>query len=74
MKMDKRKILLFVDNALSHPNMDLSNVKVQFLPHNTTSLTQPMDQGIIQATKLKIRKRQVLYYFIQLLSYCLIKE
>lgn len=74
MKMQKRKILLFVDNAPSHPNMDLSNVKVQFLPPNTTSLTQPMDQGIIQTTKLKIRKRQVIYYLIRLLSFCLIKE
>ncbi|XP_069105391.1 tigger transposable element-derived protein 4-like [Argopecten irradians] len=61
MKAQKRKILLFIDNAPSHPSIDLSNVEVKFLPPNTTSLTQPMDQGIIQATKLKFRKRQMVH-------------
>ncbi|XP_054656685.1 tigger transposable element-derived protein 4-like [Dunckerocampus dactyliophorus] len=37
----------------------LSNVKLIFLPPNTTSITQPMDQGIIQAAKLKFRKWQL---------------
>jgi hypothetical protein len=59
MRLQKRNILLFVDNAPSHPEVQLSNVAVKFLPPNTTSYTQPMDQGIIQATKLKFRKRQV---------------
>lgn len=59
MKCEKRHILLFVDHAPSHPHMDLSHVKVVFLPPNTTSFTQPMDQGVIQTTKLKFRKRQV---------------
>jgi hypothetical protein len=53
MRLQKRNILLFVDNAPSHPEVQLSNVAVKFLPPNTTSYTQPMDQGIIQATKLK---------------------
>ena len=59
MKKQNRTILLFVDNPSSHPLVNLSNVKVQFLPPNTTSLTQPMDQGIIQTVTLKFRKRQV---------------
>ena len=60
LKSEKRNILLFLDNAPSHPaNVELSNVKVQFLPPNTTSVIQPMDQGIIQAMKLKYRKRQL---------------
>lgn len=60
MKAKKRNILLFVDNAPSHPkDQSLSHIKIVFLPPNTTSLTQPMDQGIIQAAKLKFRKRQV---------------
>ncbi|XP_069102035.1 tigger transposable element-derived protein 4-like [Argopecten irradians] len=56
-KSQKRNVLLFVDIAPSHPEVELSNVKVEFLP--PTSLTQPMDQGIIQSTKLKFRKRQL---------------
>ncbi|XP_053403566.1 tigger transposable element-derived protein 6-like [Mercenaria mercenaria] len=59
MKSQNRNILLFVDNAPSHPQVKLSNIKVQFLPANTTSVTQPMDQGIIQTVKLKFKKRQL---------------
>lgn len=46
----KKKILLFLENALS-----LLNLQLKFLPPNTTSKTQPMDMGIIQAMKLKFR-------------------
>ena len=56
MKRQKRKILLFLDNAPSHPKMNFDSVKVAFFPPNVTSKSQPMDQGIIQATKLKFRK------------------
>jgi hypothetical protein len=59
MKRQNRNILMFVDNAPSHPQLNLSNVTVKFFPPNTTSKTQPMDQGIIQTVKLKFRKRQV---------------
>ncbi|XP_042215701.1 tigger transposable element-derived protein 1-like isoform X3 [Homarus americanus] len=48
------KILLILDNALGHPPFigDLHpNIKVVFLPPNTTSLIQPMDQGAIAAFK-----------------------
>lgn len=46
------KVLLLVDNASVHPQ-DLShpNVKVIFLPANTTSLIQPLDQGAISTFK-----------------------
>ena len=37
----------------------LKNIKLVFLPPNTTSITQPMDQGVIQALKLKFRKKQL---------------
>ncbi|XP_052281042.1 tigger transposable element-derived protein 4-like [Dreissena polymorpha] len=47
------------DNAPSHPNIQLTNIKLQFFPPSTTSLCQPMDQGIIQTVKLKYRKRQL---------------
>ncbi|MCP3953123.1 MAG: hypothetical protein GY697_13035 [Desulfobacterales bacterium] len=46
----KKKHMAFVlDNCPAHPNLSptLTNIKLIFLPHNTTSITQPMDQGII---------------------------
>lgn len=57
MIIQKRHILLFLDNASSHPNLNLSNVQLVFLPPNTTSETQPLDQGIINAIKVRYRKR-----------------
>ena len=48
------KIMLLLDNALSHPTYldDMHpNVKVIFLPPNTTSILQPMDQGVIVSFK-----------------------
>lgn len=57
----KKKILLTVDNCPSHPAvMNLKNINLHFLPPNTTSVLQPMDQGIIQSLKVKFRKRLVL--------------
>ncbi|GFU75297.1 tigger transposable element-derived protein 1 [Trichonephila clavipes] len=41
------KVLLIVDNAASHPQLEHPNVQLVFLPPNTTSLIQPLDQGII---------------------------
>ncbi|XP_055308021.1 tigger transposable element-derived protein 6-like [Sitodiplosis mosellana] len=57
MMIQKRNFLLFLDNASSHPNLKLSNVQLIFLPPNTTSQTQPLDQGIINAIKVHYRKR-----------------
>ncbi|XP_019391383.1 PREDICTED: centrosomal protein of 89 kDa isoform X4 [Crocodylus porosus] len=48
------KALLILDNAPGHPTTldDLSdNVKVVFLPRNSTSIIQPMDQGVIAVFK-----------------------
>ena len=59
MRRQKRHILLFVDNAPSHPDLKFRNLTVKYLSPNTTSKTQPMDQEIIQTSKLKFRKRQV---------------
>ena len=59
----KRKIALIIDNCMAHPHDEnLKWVELIFLPTNTTSHTQPMDQGIIQALKVKygslaVRKR-----------------
>lgn len=46
------KVLLLIDNAPSHPVLKHPNVQVIFLPPNTTSLIQPLDQGIIATFKL----------------------
>ncbi|GFT59237.1 tigger transposable element-derived protein 1 [Trichonephila clavipes] len=45
------KVLLIVDNAASHPQLEHPNVQIVFLPPNTTSLIQPLDQGIIATVK-----------------------
>ena len=48
------KILMALDNALAHPQVlvDLHlDIKFVFLQPNTTSLLQPMDQGIIRMVK-----------------------
>ncbi|XP_033117352.1 tigger transposable element-derived protein 6-like [Anneissia japonica] len=51
MKFQRRHILLFLDNASSHVDVNKSNMKLAFLPANTTSVLQPLDQGIIKAFK-----------------------
>lgn len=53
----KRNVLFIVDNCPAHPEIDkLHSIKVVYLPPNTTSITQPMDMGIIQNFKICYRK------------------
>ena len=52
----KRKIALILDNFSGHPQVGLSNVKVFFLPPNTTSIVQPMDASIIKNLKFHYRR------------------
>lgn len=55
-----REILLFLDNAPVHPvDLKHSNVTIIFFPPNTTSVVQPLDQGIIRAFKAHYRSRLV---------------
>ncbi|EGZ08704.1 hypothetical protein PHYSODRAFT_318663 [Phytophthora sojae] len=56
-----RRILLLVDNVSSHtrPSIPLFNVRLEFLPKNTTSVLQPLDQGIITCTKSKFMRIKV---------------
>ena len=55
-----RKILLLVDNCTAHPAFDmLKSIRLDFLPPNTTSLIQPMVQGIIKNFKVHYRKELV---------------
>lgn len=62
MKRQKRKIVLFIDNCTAHPSTvtsQLKFVRVEFMPPNTTSKLQPLDQGIIQNFKVKYRHEVV---------------
>ncbi|OWZ08862.1 Tigger transposable element derived 4 [Phytophthora megakarya] len=53
MGLEKRRILLLAHNVSSHmrPPVALWNVRLEFLPKNTTSMLQPLDQGIIVCVK-----------------------
>jgi hypothetical protein len=62
MASKSRKILLFVDHCPACPK-DVRNfkiVQVEFFPANTTSVLQPMDQGVIKALKHKFCRSFVL--------------
>ncbi len=56
MQIENRKALILFDNTPCHPKMGLSNVKLVFLPPNTTTGTQPLDSGIIRNFKVKYHK------------------
>ncbi|GBM83544.1 Tigger transposable element-derived protein 4 [Araneus ventricosus] len=57
-----RKIALAFDNCPAHPkeiDQKLKNVTVFYLPRNTTSKLQPMDQRVMKNFKIRYRKRIV---------------
>ena len=59
MVKEERNVILFLDNATLHPTSlvdKFSNIKVVFLPKNTTSRLQPLDAGIIQSFKSKLMR------------------
>ncbi|CAI5956552.1 unnamed protein product [Closterium sp. NIES-64] len=71
MYAEGRKIVLLLDNASSHMLRSelawseivcgmrttcMSNVRLVFLPPNTTAFTQPLDQGIIATVKARYRQ------------------
>ena len=59
MRIQGRNILMLIDNCSAHPELQMSNVKLVFLPPNTTSKLQPCDAGIIQNLKQLYRKRMM---------------
>ena len=64
MKHEARHIILFLDNAFCHPNSlvgHFSNIKIAFLPKNTTSCNQPLDAGIIKLWKVKTKRKLLRY-------------
>ena len=67
MARKKRKILMLVDNCPAHPEVpDLKAIELIFLPPNTTSKLQPMDQGVIRSLKAYYRLalvRQIIHSY-----------
>jgi hypothetical protein len=69
MRGEGRKVLLIMDNFSGHELgvqlvrglTALSNVRIAWLPPNTTSHWQPMDQGIIASFKLQYRRQWVAF-------------
>ena len=55
MRAHGKKILLLVDNAPGHVDVQMTNIRLHFLPANTTSLLQPMNAGIIRNFKCKYK-------------------
>lgn len=52
MASQNRNIILFLDQCAAHPKqVTLQNVKLVFLPANTTTHLQPLDAGLIQNAK-----------------------
>ncbi|KAG0437036.1 Tigger transposable element-derived protein 6 [Dictyocoela muelleri] len=47
----ERKVLLILDNTLSHQEVSHTNVELLFLPKNTTLIIQTLDMGVIKAFK-----------------------
>ena len=48
--LDERKIALIIDNCTAHPSIsNLAGIQLVFLPPNTTSILQPMDEDAIRS-------------------------
>ena len=57
---ESRKVALIVDNCTAHPEIGgLKAIDLFFLPPNTTSILQPMDQGVIFSLKARYRTKVV---------------
>ena len=59
-RMEGRKIVLLIDNCPAHLSVsDVTYVQLLFLPPNTTSVLQLMDQDVIRSLKAHYRGRVV---------------
>jgi hypothetical protein len=65
-----RNIYLFMDNVSTHHKVsEYSNIKIDYLPKNTTSATQPLDQGIIKVVKNSYRSLLTQHLYNEYLRY-----
>ncbi len=53
----QRKILIFLDNFAGHYIPSTSNIEFVYLPANTKSILQPLDQGIISVFKRNYKSK-----------------
>lgn len=61
-RVGKRNVILLINNLSAHVEgaklaLPPSNVRIHCLPANSTSIYQPLDQGIIQNLKVHYRER-----------------
>ncbi|KAG0425123.1 Tigger transposable element-derived protein 6 [Dictyocoela muelleri] len=63
MRKQNRKILVILDNFSGHNINNFSNITFEYLPPNTSSILQPLDQGIIYVLKQKYKKRMANYCY-----------
>ena len=65
-EFEGRRVCLFLENCPAHPKMELSHIRLEFMPPNTTSVLQPCDQGIIQNFKCWYRNLVMQRYLVEL--------
>ena len=64
MTKERRNVILFLDNATIHPTSSIdmyNNIKIVFLPKNTTLCLELLDAGIIQSFNTKYQKKLMRY-------------
>ena len=60
-----RNVAFVIDNCPAHPHIDnLNSIKLYFVPPDTISKIQLMDQGVIRSLKAKYRKNVARKIFI----------
>ena len=59
-RAQSRKVALLIDNCPAHPEIKgLTNINLIFLPPNTTTVIQTMDQGVMRGLKAHYRKKAI---------------
>jgi hypothetical protein len=78
LKIRGRKVLLLMDNFSAHEcavktleqsDKQLQNIRLEFFPANSTSLYQPLDQGIIRNFKTFYRRYWLHYMAVKTLDW-----
>ena len=64
MKIKKLKILLFIDNCGTNPDLQMSNVKTVLVPKNTTSKLQPTTLELYRTSKWSTERRWYLIFYM----------